>query len=549
MNTITNNPILRITAFCLVTALTFLASCDRSDNPAEGMDIPDMNAKYLLQPPAISVEPFGGSTPATRAAVAMKEEQQAFNVGEELGNIITLGNSEMEDMPQTRTLAAGAYCRIVVYKLEDWNSGTMKVLEQRLCKQGSTDYSAELGDSTEPIYLYPGSYKIFCYSFNETNTDKMAPLAVDGTANVPLSDSDDFMSVVIDKTITASQLGTNVSLGTVTLQHRCCQLIGILTSEVFSDTGISNSPYPTLSAVSTFTTAGNWSIKGESFTPTSTTAANTTKAFTMTKSGNDYKGTMIILPQSIKALSASYNFKPNGASNNITATEKSVSTSTSFDSGRSYSFTIKAIGGYVLTIPNPTTDPIQVGSYKWAYANLNSGNSMETHPWVSGELNGSDQAYWCWNALEANDISPWNYVAKKWMDQYNPCINGLGNSWRIPTSAQLKNLAALRLVNKRVLINGVVVTTNAYGWVTSGNVVGSVFVDTGRLTCIFLPAAGISGRATTPHEIGEAGYYRASDTHNDDGANAYILGFNDRTMQVTTTYKGNQEYISVRCCQ
>lgn len=547
MNTITNNPILRITAFCLVTALTFLASCDRSDNPAEGMDIPDMNAKYLLQPPAISVEPFGGSTPATRAAVAMKEEQQAFNVGEELGNIITLGNSEMEDMPQTRTLTAGAYCRIVVYKLEDWNSGTMKVLEQRLCKQGSTDYSAELGDSTEPIYLYPGSYKIFCYSFNETNTGKMAPLAVDGTANVPLSDGDDFMSVVIDKTITASQLGTNVSLGTVTLQHRCCQLIGILTSEVFPGTGISTSPDPTLSAVSTFTTAGNWSIKGTSFTPTSTAAANTAKAFTMAKSGNDYKGTMIILPLTSKALSASYNFKPNGASKNITASEKTVTTSTSFGSGSSYSFTIKAIGGYVLTKPNPTTAPIQVGSYKWAYANLKSGNSMETHPWVSGELNGSDQSYWHWNASVANDLSPYKYSTATWLATYDPCLDGLGNSWCVPTSTKLRNLAALRLVNKRVLINDVVVTTNAYGWVKSGNVVGSVFVDTGRLTCIFLPAAGISGYNKTPTEVGEAGYYWPADRIDD--LNLHILFFDSRSMRVTPADPRSREYASVRCSQ
>lgn len=243
-------------AACLIGAALLLASCEHNDNPTGDMDLPDMNARCMLQPPAISVEPFGGTTPATRAAVAMKEERQAFNIGEELGNIITLGNSETEDTPQTRAFAAGTYYRIVVYKLDDWNNNTMKVIEQRLCKTGSSDYFADLGDVTTPIYLYPGSYKIFCYSFNKTTANKMAKLA-DGAANVSLSDGDDFLSVVIDKTITASQLGTNVALGSVILQHRCCRLIGTLTAEAFTSTGIAASPTPSLSVTSTFNTAGN----------------------------------------------------------------------------------------------------------------------------------------------------------------------------------------------------------------------------------------------------------------------------------------------------
>lgn len=206
----------------------------------------------------------------------MEEQRLAFNTGEELGNIITLGNSEVEDTPQTRA-DEGIYYRIVVYTLEEWNKTAPKILEQRLCKTGSTTYIADLGDSTEPIYLYPGDYRIFCYSFNKTITDKMDKLA-DGAVNVPLSEGDDFLSAdVISTNIGASQLGTSISLGTVTLEHRCCQLIGILTAEAFTDTGISASPAPSLSAVSTFTTAGTWSIKGNSFAATAT--ASQSKAF------------------------------------------------------------------------------------------------------------------------------------------------------------------------------------------------------------------------------------------------------------------------------
>lgn len=118
----------------LLALALLAAACEKTDNDTQGPDMPGENAQCLLEAPAIGIEPFGAGSPATRAAQAIKEEQQAFNVGEELGNIITLGNSKAEETPQTRTLNTGAYCRIVVYKLEDWNNNTMKVLEQRLCK-------------------------------------------------------------------------------------------------------------------------------------------------------------------------------------------------------------------------------------------------------------------------------------------------------------------------------------------------------------------------------------------------------------------------------
>ena len=426
MNTHRNRLLRSIVAFlpgALILAMTLLTGCDKSDRTVGIVDLPDTNTQYTLLPPAISIEPFGGGSPATRAALAMKEERQAFNIGEELGNIITLGNSEAEDTPQTRAFANGTYYRIVVYKLSEWNVASPKIHAQRLCKTGQTAYVTDKGDSTEPICLDPDDYRVFVYSFNKTTADKLDKLA-DGAVNVPISDGDDFLSSdIITKNISTSQLGTNVALGTITLKHRCCRLTGTLTAEAFTSTGIGTSPTPSLSVTSTFNTAGNWSIKSTTFSGSATSSA--AKTIPLSKSGNTYTGTVMLLPLSGKSLTASYTFKPNGATKNVTASNKSISGSATFSGGGSYSFTIKAIGAYVLT----ATNPVQIGSYKWAYANLNGSNrKMETYPWVSGKQNGSDNDYWRWNVLTVDTSSGYPASAFDWSTSTDPCRSGLGTS-------------------------------------------------------------------------------------------------------------------------
>lgn len=480
-------------AICLLSVMTLFTSCDKTDNVPGGIDSPDENTQYLLQPPYISIEPFGGGSPATRSAVAIEEERQAFNIGDELGNIITLGNSEVEDTPQTRTLATGTYYRIVVYKLEEWSKTSPNILAQRLCKTGSSAYFSDAGDVTTPIFLTPGDYRIFCYSFNKTTTNKLNPL-INGTTNVPLSDGDDFLSSgIITKKIDNSQLGTNVSLGTITLKHRCCRLTGTLSAAAFGNyTGISSVTTPSLSVTSTFYTAANWSIKSSGFSGTTASAA---KIISLSASGNTYTGSLIVPPPASKSLSASYNFKPNGG-NQITASNKSITTNTTFSSGGSYSFTIQAVGAYVLT----ETEAVQIGSHTWAYANLNNNKTMETKPWVSGQQGGGskDNDYWRWNMLSVDTSSA--YPPDKpntWSTSSDPC-RVMGTSWKVPPKEYFNNLVKYKLASKRVFINGVIASTNGYGWVSSGSVAGCVFVDTTRGTCIFLPAAAAAMVAATP---------------------------------------------------
>lgn len=540
MNIIANNPILRITAICLVGVLVIFTSCEKNDNPTNGMDILDEDTQFMLQPPAISVEPFGGNTPATRAAVAMKEERQAFNVGEELGNILTLGNSAAEDTTQTRTLTSGAYCRIVVYKLSEWNAGTLKIFEQRLCKTGQSAYFADAGDVTDPILLDYGDYRIFCYSFNKTTADKLSPLA-DGTVNVPLTDGDDFLSSdIISLNIAGSQLGTKVELSAVILKHRCCRLIGTLTTVAFTTTGIATTPTPSLSVTGTFTTSSNWSIKNTSFSGGTTSSA--TKSIPLVAEGDSLTGTLLLLPLSGKSLTTSYTFKPMGAAKNVTASNKSISSSATFNSGGSYSFTIKAVGAYVLT----ETNPVQIGSYKWAYANLNgSDKKQETYPWVSGKQNGSDNDYWRWNVLNIDTTNGFSPMERTWNSSNDPCRSGLGSSWQVPPATYFDNLGGYKLISKKCYINGITAITNIYGWVSSGTVIGCVFVDTSLRTCIFLPAAGYR-TGSSYSDVGNSGNYWTATSLGDYVFDSYYVNFSISSWQIETT---SMSGFSLRCVQ
>lgn len=550
-----SNHLFHSIAICLLSVMALFTSCDKTDNVPGGIDSPDENTQYLLQPPYISIEPFGGGSPATRSAVAIEEERQAFNIGDELGNIITLGNSEVEDTPQTRALAAGTYYRIVIYKLEEWNKTSPNILAQRLCKTGQTGYFNDLNDSTDPIYLNPGDYRIFCYSFNKTSYTKLTPLA-NGATNVPLSDEDDFLSSdIIEKSISSSQLGTNVSLGTIILKHRCCRLIGTLSTAAFeNNTGINATPAPSLSVTSTFYTAGNWSIKG-GFSGTATNG--TAKEIPLSVSGNTYTGSLIVLPPSSQSLSASYSFQLKGKKQ-VTGNNKPITTNTTFSSGGSYSFTIQAVGAYVLT----ETEAVKIGSHTWAYANLNgTTKQQESKPWISGPLTGSGipgasgsttassttNDWWRWNVLNIDTDSNYGDQENTWNNNNDPCRSGLGISWKVPPQTYFDDLVRDNILkNKRVYINGETMTTNKYGWVKGNNTVGCVFADTNLGTCIFLPAAG--RRLGSSYKfVGTNGLYWGASLYISPTTDACYFNFSTGSCN-TGTYDRTYS-CSLRCAQ
>ena len=253
-----------------------------------------------------------------------------------------------------------------------------------------------------------------------------------------------------------------------------------------------------------------------------------------------YSGSTYILPVNDQILSATYNFKPTSAPK-AAADTKALSTVTqSFQGGTHVSFTIKAVGVYELTWPDYAT----IGGVKWAGTNLGHNNSLESYPWVSGLWDGtsiptpestlsndSKNDYWRWNVLNVDldsslaDLPP--NSGTTWELEKDPCRQGLGGTWRVPTKDNLQSLTDAALKNKWVRINNEEPQrTNKSGWidVSELRVSGTVHAEKPN-NVIFLPAAGRRiGSKYNPTEERE-GYYWSSTLDNPAGSqsSAYYL--------------------------
>lgn len=531
-------------AFLLVAVALLLVSCEKSEDindsyPASG------DGQCMLLPPSIMVEPFGGGSVFTRAASAIKEERHQFNVGEELGNIITLGNGEMdtEEIAQTRaSINAGVFYRIVIYTATEYIAGTLKITEQRLCKTGSSNYFGDADDSTEPIYLYPGTYKIFCYSFNNAIP---IPKLSDGTSTIALTDGNDFMSTVVDKTIGNTDLGNKVNLGGITLYHRCCKLTGNLTAEGFDDSNITGTP--TLSISGTFSKTGTWSINGSSFSQSTTFE---TQKIPLSGSGDFRSGSVIMLPiPNGIVLKTTYSFKPTSATKTVAQADATLSSSQLFYSGQSYAFTIKAVGAYVIT---EGEEAIKIGSYTWATRNCRYDNTFEKLAiWNSGNLRGIGQgtassattgseynSYFNWGRKTPSTSTSDYDAGPSWLSTNNPCPSG----YKVPSTTHFKDLVKKIVLNgKKVMINGEIhAIGNDKGFYNGNKARGMVLVDGSNV--LFLPAAGYRS-ATSWFSVGSRGYYWSSTPNS---SRAYDLYFNSGTISPEYSYYRDYGF-SVRC--
>ena len=198
-----------ITVF-LLGGMTLLASCEKSETD-EHSGTSGIKGTCTLLPPTVTIEPFGAGAATSRSGKVSPEEQ-VCSITDKMVNTITVENISEEDTPadtlKTRALTDGVYYRLVVYKQSEWGAG-MAIAEQRLCKIGDTHYYNVDGTTSDtPINVSAGDYKVFCYSFN--NTTPIALLPANST-NLEVSNGKDFMSAVVDVTIGADKIGSNVS--------------------------------------------------------------------------------------------------------------------------------------------------------------------------------------------------------------------------------------------------------------------------------------------------------------------------------------------------
>lgn len=504
-----------ITIF-LLGSMMLLASCEKSETD-EHSETSGAKGTCTLLPPIVTIEPFGAGTATSRSGKVPPEEQ-VCSITDKMVNTLTVENIYEEDTPEdtlkTRALTDGVYYRLVVYKQSEWGAG-MAIAEQRLCKIGDNHYYNVDGTTSDvPINVSAGDYKVFCYSFN--NTTPIALLPANST-HLEVSNGKDFMSAVVDVTIGADKIGSNVSIPTISLAHRCCKLTGTLTAEDFVNNKILDDlPKPELKVVGTLYSSGAWTIASELLNGKGS-QTNTTVNLDLTANADNtkYSGTTFILPVSDQILSVTYNFKPTSAPKAAADTKAISTVARPYPGGAHVSFTIKAVGVYELTLPGPAT----IGGVKWAAKNLDGQTkSLESQPWISGVWDGntvppetgiisndSQNDYWRWNVLDvdldSSEPERPQDSGDTWEISKDPCRKGLGGLWRLPTVANLKSLIDSKLINKWVKINDEApMKTNKTGWIESnGNrAPGAIFANT-PANVIFLPATGF--RSGKQHKL------------------------------------------------
>ena len=552
-----------ITIF-LLGSMMLLASCEKSETD-EHSETSDAKGTCTLLPPTVTIEPFGAGTATSRSGKVSPEEQ-VCSITDKMVNTITVENISEEDTPEdtlkTRALTDGVYYRLVVYKQSEWGAG-MAIAEQRLCKIGDTHYYNVDGTTSDaPINVSAGAYKVFCYSFN--NTTPIALLPANST-HLEVSNGKDFMSAVVDVSFGADKIGSNVSIPAISLTHHCCKLTGTLAAEDFVDNKIlPGSPTPELKVAGSFYSSGTWAIASGTSLSGTGTPTNTTVNINLAANADNtkYSGSTYILPVNDQILSATYNFKPTSAPK-AAADTKALSTETKpYQGGTHISFTIKAVGVYELTLPGPAT----IGGVKWAAKNLNGQTkSLESQPWISGLWDGSSvpavsgtlsndskNDYWRWNVISVDldssypDLPPSNGTT--WESGKDPCRQGLGGTWRVPTKDNMQSLVNAKLSNKWVKINSEEPKkTNGYGWIDANGTraPGTVFANTPS-NVVFLPATGFRF-GSSYLSVGTNGRYWSSTLFERATNGAYYLYFNGNYCNVNNVNRSNGH--SLRCVQ
>lgn len=534
------NPLKRITPL-LLSGVIILASCEQSENDNNRTDPSGKEGTCTILPSLVTIEPFGAD--ATTRAAAEPVEEQLYPVADELSGILTIANTPEENTPQTRALAAGTYYQLVIYKQADWNNGTLAIAEQRLCKTGSTNFFDNSGNPiTNPIQLSQGQYKVFCYSHNSTTVKNLTLSS--GSKSLSMSDGIDFLSAVVDMEIQGSQLGNTVTVPAISLVHRCCKLTGTLTAAYFDGGNqiSASSPVPSLQVTGTFVSSGTWNIKTSVLS--STASGSNTKTIPLSLSGENFSGSIVVLPLSAQKLTATYSFKPEKATATVSGTNKALSAAnTTFTPGSNHTFTIKAIGAYVLTDNSPVT----IKGMKWAKTNLQANKTFAANPWNGGDADGAND-YWRWNMLDVDTSS--GYPADRpptWSETTDPCRKASG-SWRIPSKSEFDNLITAVLPSKNVYINGEIEKTTSTGWFTStidSKRSGIVFYD-GSANVVFLPASG-SRAGSSISLVGTSGGYWSSTNSDTYIYNAYYLYY--AINQCVVKFGSRCDGFSLRCVQ
>lgn len=527
----------------ILAVVLLFTSCEKNESADNNPALTNTDGKCLLLPPTVNIAPFGSDASATRSGEEAKPEEVRFNVGEELGNILTIENTPEADTPATRALASGTYFRMVIYKKSDWDSQTMTITEQRLCKIGSDSYYDTSGNQiTAPVLLVAGSYKVFCYSYNSM----YATIPELTGSSIEVFNQQDFLSTDEAADLTITTGNSQVSLPIITLKHRCCKITGTLATKYFSSYVSSTNLWITVNT----SFYAHWDIVNGNMGNYISSGINT---FSIDRDTHTGSGSVILLPMPEQIAKAKYKITFNSSSvPNIDVTDQPLSTApTTFTPGSNHTFTVTAINAYVLS-----SEPATIGGATWATSNLNGDRTNEAQPWISGPWNGNTEPstgdlnysddrndYWRWSVSNVDrDDRIETIVLDTWS---GPCTTG----YRLPTKTELSDLATNKLTNKLVYINGEVKQTNYYGWLDrSGNrAPGAVFYN-GGTNVIFLPATGYRLGSTLNYTDTQGCYWSGNGIKRTTVRSAYYLSIaNNRNGEIPEAGGGVNYGYAIRC--
>lgn len=488
----------------LIYSAFILVGCSsESDNvincdPSLGGDVASLSFSN------VTASDFNGN-PVTRADGSIEQERIGYNLGEEQGvQLVSQQGSAELSSPHTRAvtnLPNGIRYRVVVYKDAEYAAKT--IYKQREYQVGSSEPV-----SGTNITLPAGSYKIFAYSFN-TKTDLPE---LTGSA-ISVKDGDDFMSTdMLNQTVTESQMGTNINM-TLNFRRRCCNIWVKVESIAYTNTAISNCTV----SLNNLPAQATWNVGGTSFTQTGNTTE--TKAYFVNVSSpanTPLKKSSICIPIGNRVLSMDYNFQTNvggtGGTKTFNKTKQSL-TSTNFQSGSQYLFTMTGLGAWV-----PTEPSAKIGGYTWsAYNVANTSKQFVSKP--------TDYGYY----FTFNDAK-------------SACPSG----WSTPTKTQLDVLPGKVIpANSYVYINNAVYKAGNYGWCGPSTSNGyAIFKDGVQILC--MPAAGRrSGSGSTAEgSNGYYGYYWSSTPNGSNGGDLYFFSGGCSVGNFYSTIG-----MSVRCVQ
>lgn len=241
---------------CLLVALCAGGCSNDSDNVINSD--PSINGVASVSFSNVTTSDFNGN-PITRSDGSIEQNTIGYNFGEMQGfQLVTQPGSAEPSSPHTRAvtnLPSGIRYRVVVYKDAEYAA---KIIYKQCEYQGGSTNPVSGNNITLPA----GSYKIFAYSFNTT-----AALPELASSAISVKDGDDFMSTdIVSQTISASQMGTNISLA-ITFKRRCCNIWVKIESIAYTNTAISNCTV----SLNNLPEQANWNVGGTSFTQTGST--------------------------------------------------------------------------------------------------------------------------------------------------------------------------------------------------------------------------------------------------------------------------------------